>query len=87
MVNDQKLRGFLGLTSYYYNFFKNYGQIEVPITTLWKSDTFSWTQEETKDFEKIKEAMWTTLVLATLDFTIFFIVECDASGHGIGAMV
>jgi hypothetical protein len=31
--------------------------------------------------------MCTTLILATLDFTKTFIVECDASSHGIGAFL
>eukprot|EP00253_Pinus_taeda_P005403 PITA_05403 len=46
---------------------------------------FSLTPEETKAFEHLKEAMCQALVLVTPDFTKTFIVECDASGNGIGA--
>jgi hypothetical protein len=79
----EKIRAFLGLMGYYHNFFKNYGQIEAPLTTLLKKEAFSWTKEDFKSFEKIKEAMCTTLVLATLEFTKLFIVMCDASLHEI----
>ena len=49
-----------------------------------KKDPFSWTLEENKAFEHLKEAMCLAPVLATLDFSKTFIVECDGSGNGIG---
>ena len=41
-------------------------------------DAFSWTPEATKAFEDLKEAMCRASILATLDFTKTFTVECDA---------
>ena len=52
-----------------------------------KKDAFSWTPEATKAFEHLKEAMCLALVLATSYFTKTFIVECDASGNGIGPVL
>ena len=49
-----------------------------------KKVSFSWTPEATKAFEHLKEAVCQALVLATPDLTKNFIVECDASGNGIG---
>jgi hypothetical protein len=54
---------------------------------LTKKDAFSWTPEATKDFEQLKEVMCIAPVLTTLDFTKTFIVECDAMGNGIGAVL
>jgi hypothetical protein len=83
----KNLKGFLGLMGYYRKFVHHYGRIEAHLTTLTKKDAFSWTLEEAKDFEQLKEVICKTPVLTTPNFTKTFIVECDASGNGIGVVL
>jgi hypothetical protein len=59
----------------------------VPLTALLKNNSFTWTPATDQAFQALKVAMCTTLVLALLDFTKTFVLECDASGRGIGAVL
>jgi hypothetical protein len=54
---------------------------------LLNKEAFCWTKEETKYFEKLKEAMCMKPFLTTLDITNTFIMECDSSEHGISVVL
>jgi hypothetical protein len=55
-----------------------------PLITLLKRNSFTWTLAADHAFQTLKAVMCNTLVLALPDFTKTFVLECDASGRGIG---
>ena len=70
-----ELRGFLGLCTYYRQYVKGF------------LGAFTWTDLAQKTFEEMKVIMSSCLVLALPDFSQPFVVECDTSGEGLGAVL
>ncbi|XP_068662945.1 uncharacterized mitochondrial protein AtMg00860-like [Aristolochia californica] len=65
----------------------NYGPVVAPLTSLLKKNSFNWNEEATQSFEALKRALVSTSVLQLPNFEDLFVVECDVSGGGIGAVL
>ena len=85
--NITQLRAFLGLTGYYRRFIKGYGVICRPLFDALKKNSFVWCESQEKAFQHLKLMMSTPPILALPNFNEPFVLEADASGQGIGAVI
>jgi hypothetical protein len=82
-----QLRGFLGLCGYYRRFVKDFGPVARLLHDLLKKDYFQWTNLQDTTFQALKQALITALILALPDFSLPFVLETNASGIGLGAVI
>jgi hypothetical protein len=75
------------LANYYKRFIKDFGAIAAPLTELLKKDAFLWSEAATIAFVALKKALTEAPVLHLPDFNKEFMVDCDASGSGFGAVL
>jgi hypothetical protein len=85
--NVTHLRGFLGLTGYYRRFIQDYGIICRPLFEALKKNSFKWEQRQQEAFGKLKDIMTRAPVLALPNYKKPFILEADACGYGLGAVL
>ena len=87
-TDKRSVRAFLGLASYYRRFVKDFARIAAPLHELTKDHTsFVWTAEASQAFTALKEVFSANLLLPFPDFESPFIIDCDASDVGMGAVL
>ena len=87
-INQTEIRSFLGLCGYYRRVIKGYAETATPLHTLTeKGRPFIWTEGHQIAFEKLKKHLTEAPILVFPDFTKDFILDTDASGTSIGAVL
>ena len=83
------VRSFLGLASYYWRFIQNFAEIAAPLHRLTAKTTekFKWSPDCDLAFRVLKEKLVSAPVLAFPCFDQEFVVDCDASDYGLGAVI
>lgn len=81
------LRGFLGIVGYYIWFIKNFASTASALIYLLQKDSFVWTKKAQQAFDNLKQHMANPPILTVLDFSKPFVIETDASGTDIGAIL
>ncbi|GKB52289.1 putative reverse transcriptase domain-containing protein, partial [Tanacetum coccineum] len=83
-----EIRQFLSLAGYYRRFIEGFSKIAKPMTKLsQKKVKFEWGDKQETVFQLLKQKLCNAPILALLEGSEDFIVYCDASIKGLGAML
>ncbi|GJW30694.1 putative reverse transcriptase domain-containing protein [Tanacetum coccineum] len=88
LKSPTEVRQFLGLAGYYRRFIEGFSLIVKPLTKLTqKNKTYEWGEEEEEAFQLLKGKLCSALILALPEGSEDFVVYCDASLKGYGAVL
>ncbi|GJY74938.1 putative reverse transcriptase domain-containing protein [Tanacetum coccineum] len=83
-----EIRQFLGLAGYYRRFIEGFSKIAKPMTKLTqKKVKFEWGDKQETAFQLLKQKLCSAPILALPEGSEDFIVYCDASIKGLGAVL
>ncbi|GKF03177.1 reverse transcriptase domain-containing protein [Tanacetum coccineum] len=83
-----EVRQFLGLASYYQRFIEGFSLISKPLTKFTqKYKKYEWGKEEEEAFQTLKQKLCSALILALPVGTDDFVVYCNVSLKGYGAVL
>ncbi|GJX13530.1 putative reverse transcriptase domain-containing protein [Tanacetum coccineum] len=83
-----EVRQFLGLVGYYRRFIEGFSKIAKPLTKLTqKNKNYIWGEEQESAFQLLKQKLCEAPILALPEGNDDFIVYCDASLQGLGAVL
>nr|GEX40676.1 hypothetical protein [Tanacetum cinerariifolium] len=83
-----EIRQFLGLAGYYRRFIEGFSKIVKPMTKLTqKKVKFEWGDKQEAAFQLLKKKLCSAPILALPEGCGEFIVYCDASNKGLGAVL
>lgn len=89
-TTKKKVRSFLGLVGWYRRFLPNFSERSSPLSELTKAaapNRVAWTDRCEAAFQDLKGAVCSDSILLSPDFDRPFIVQTDASGVGLGAVL
>jgi hypothetical protein len=84
-TTQKRLSSWVGLTSWYRRFIRNYAKITEPFRELLKQDVkFHWSDDCEKAFQFLKQALTSPPILILPDFSKPMKISIDASLSGLG---
>lgn len=87
-TNVKELHSFLGMARYYRKFVHHFGIISKPLANLLRKGIVSvWTDDTQQSFDTLKLSIAQAAVLGIPNFQKPFVIETDASGDRIGAVL
>src|SRR5579871_875039 len=87
-TTQKELQRFLGLANFYHQYVQDFAKLAAPLLEIQNSpEKWRWTDTEQQSFTNLKAAVTTAPVLRIFDPSLPIVVETDASGYAVGAVL